>query len=163
MTCHADLRTVHAIADLLVHSADTRLSECGHWPQELLKAEDSPFTEALLEGTYDVLTQRGPLHCAARLGRLPQLELLLEAGALVDCLDGNGWTALQVRPDTDTQKAYTSCSVRGQPVLIPAVGVTRFPLCAWLIADPEPCGAEMVKEHVCMHIITCHAGLSPAP
>ena len=67
-----------------------------------------PFQEVLLEGTYDVLTQRGALHCAARLGRLPQLELLLEAGALVDCLDGNGWTALQVRPDVQTQKICTA-------------------------------------------------------
>ena len=87
-----------------MHPADDRPSEYGHWPQELLKAEHSPYTGVLLEGTYDVLTQRGPLHCAARLGRLPQLELLLEAGALVDCLDGNGWTALQVTPDADIQK-----------------------------------------------------------
>ena len=91
-----------------MRSADTRLTECGHWSQELLRAEDSPFKEVLLEGTYDVLTQRGPLHCAARLGRLPQLELLLEVGALVDCLDGNGWTALQVMPDVHIQKICTA-------------------------------------------------------
>ena len=138
---------------VIVHYVDTRLSEYGHWLQELLKAEDSPFTAVLLEGTYDVLTQRAPLHCAARLGRLPQLELLLEAGALVDCLDGNGWTALQVRPDIDTQKICTSCSVRGQPVFTPAVGVIWLPVCVWLIADPEPCGAKVEElNHLCVHL-----------
>ena len=113
-----------------------------------------------MEGTYDVLTQRGPLHCAARLGRLPQLELLLEAGALVDCLDGNGWTALQVRPDTDTQMMYTAAQSVAS-LCTPAVGVMRLPLCAWLIADPEPCAAE--DDHLCMHIIMRPAGLSAAP
>ena len=60
----------------------------------------------------------------------------------MDCLDGNGWTALQVMPDIDTQTAYTSCSVYDQAVISAAAGVIWLPLCAWLIADPEPCGAE---------------------
>lgn len=64
--------------------------------QELLGDEDNPYRGVVQEGTCDLLTQRGPLHCAARLGKLPQLELLLEAGAPVDCLDPNGWTAIQV-------------------------------------------------------------------
>ena len=102
----------------------------GH--RKLLKAEDSLFKEVLLEGAYDVLTQRGPLHCAARLGRLPQLELLLEAGALVDCLDGNGWTALQVRPDCDAQKVKISCSVDDQDVVALAMCHIWRPPCAWL-------------------------------
>ena len=52
--------------------------------------------EVLEEGISDLLTMRAPLHCAARLGKVAQLELLLVAGAPVDCLDGHGWTALQV-------------------------------------------------------------------
>lgn len=64
--------------------------------QELLGDEDSPYRGVVREGTCDLLTQRGPLQYAARLGKLPQLELLLEAGTPVDCLDPNGWTAIQV-------------------------------------------------------------------
>ena len=64
--------------------------------QELLGAEKLSCGEVLREGISDLLTMRAPLHCAARLGKVLQLELLLEAGSPVDCLDGHGWTALQV-------------------------------------------------------------------
>ena len=66
--------------------------------QVLLGDGDSPYREVLQEGTCDLLTKRAPLHCAARLGKVLQLELLIEAGSPVDGLDGHGWTALQVQP-----------------------------------------------------------------
>lgn len=64
--------------------------------QEALGAGGDSYRDVLREGTCDLLAMRAPLHCAARLGKVPQLELLLEAGSPVDSLDGHGWTALQV-------------------------------------------------------------------
>ena len=64
--------------------------------QEALGAGGDSCREVLREGICDLLAMRAPLHCAARLGKMPQLELLLEAGSPVDCLDGHSWTALQV-------------------------------------------------------------------
>ena len=77
--------------------------------QELLEAEGGSYREVLREGICDLLAMRAPLHCAARLGKVPQLELLLEAGAPVDCLDGHGWTALQVISQNHTPHKLHPC------------------------------------------------------
>ena len=77
--------------------------------QVLLGDGDSPYREVLQEGTCDLLTKRAPLHCAARLGKVPQLELLIEAGSPVDCLDGHGWTALQVQPEKPPSVGSAMC------------------------------------------------------
>ena len=77
--------------------------------QELLGAGDNPYRDVLREGICDLLTMRAPLHCAARLGKVPQLELLLEAGSPVDCPDGHGWTALQVLSQNHVPHKMHAC------------------------------------------------------
>lgn len=80
-------------------------------PQEVLGTGENPVRAVLQEGVCDLLTMRAPLHCAARLGKVPQLELLLEAGSPVDCLDGHGWTALQVMRNACTTYVPQLCRV----------------------------------------------------
>ncbi|CAL5224710.1 g7441 [Coccomyxa viridis] len=81
---------------LVIRLCDTVVDGSPEDLKELLGAEKTSHRDVLREGICDLLTMRAPLHCAARLGKVLQLELLLEAGAPVDCLDGHGWTALQV-------------------------------------------------------------------
>ena len=70
----------------------------------------------------------------------------------MDCLDGNGWTALQARPAIDTHtEAHSSCSVYGQAVVTPTVGVIWLHLCALLIADPRALGSRDSGPQAIVH------------
>src|SRR5690606_11491021 len=109
----AAARGADAMVDLLlVHGADPAAAdEEGAAPLHLAcRAGHLSAARRLLAANPDVmpdLHDATPLHMAARAGSLELVQLLVDAGHAVECVDEDGWTPLHVAAQTGALDVVT--------------------------------------------------------